>query len=108
MAQKDSICLRHYSLYFLASLFTTHFPGLTDGSIRCPLYFITDSGDGLFTQPYVEKVFERLQAPHKEMIAFHLNDHMLMVNHPQEVCEKLTDIIRQKVELPINQTGEKL
>ena len=93
-AAEDSLCLRHYSLHFLSSLFTTHFPGLTDGSIRCPLYLVIDSGDGLFTQSYVEKVFERLKAPHKEMITFHLNDHMLMVNHPQEVCEKLTDVMK--------------
>jgi pimeloyl-ACP methyl ester carboxylesterase len=99
MALEDSLCLRHYSLYFLSSLFTTHFPGLTDGSIRCPLYLITDSGDGLFTKSYVKKVFERLQAPHKEMITFHLNDHMLIVNYPQEVCEKLTNIIHQQFAL---------
>ena len=93
MASKDSISLRHYSLYFLSSLFTTHFTGLTDGSIRCPLYLVADSGDGLFTQSYVKNVFERLQAPHKEMITFHFNDHMFMVNHPEAVCEKLTDTI---------------
>ena len=95
MALKDSICLRSYSLHFLCSLFTTQFPGLTDGSMRCPLYYVADSGDGLFTPPYVEKVFERLQAPHKEMITFNLNDHMFMVNHPQEACEKLTDAIHK-------------
>jgi len=100
MAQEDSLCLRQYSLHFLSSLFTTDFPGLTDGSIRCPLYLVTDSGDGLFTQPYVAKVFEHLQAPHKEMIPFHFNDHMFMVNHPQEACEKLTEIIRRHSKLP--------
>jgi len=94
-AQEDKYCLRHYSLHFLSSLFTTQFPGLTNGSIKCPLYLITDSGDGLFTPPYVEKVFANLKAPYKEMITFHLNDHMLMANHPQEVCERLTPLVRQ-------------
>jgi len=97
MAQEDALCLRTYSAHYLASLFTTQFPGLTNKSICCPLYYIADSGDGLFSQSYVEKVFERLQAPYKEMIEFHLNDHMLMVNHPQEVCERLTNIIREQV-----------
>jgi len=94
MAQNDTICLRHYSLHFLASLFTTRFPGLTNGSIRCPLYYIADSGDGLFSQPYVKKVFKRLKAPYKKMITFHHNDHMLMVNHPHEACDKLTKFLK--------------
>ena len=99
LAKDDKNCLRRYSLHFLASLFTTRFPGLTDGSIRCPLFYIADSGDGLFSQQYVEKVFKRLQAPHKELITFHFNDHMFMVTHPQEVCEKLTEIIRRQFSL---------
>ena len=96
-ASEDNICLRHYSLHFLSSLFSTHFPGLTDGSIRCPLYLVTDSGDELFTQPYVKKVFERLQSPQKEMITFHFNDHMFMVNHPEATCDKLADIITSTI-----------
>ena len=43
----------------------------------------------------MEKVYERLVAPHKEMIEFYFNDHMMMVNHPQEVCEKLTEVIKE-------------
>jgi hypothetical protein len=96
MARKDSFCLRHYSLHYLSSLFSTRFPGLTDGSIRWPLHYIADSGDGLFTEPYVKKVFERIQAPYKEIIAFDFNDHMFMVNHPQEACEKLSEIIQRQ------------
>ena len=94
MVKADKLCLTHYSLHFLASLFTTRFPGLTDGSVSCPVYVIADSGDRLFTETYTNQVFERIQAPRKEMITFHFNDHMLMVTHPLEVCEKLADIMR--------------
>jgi pimeloyl-ACP methyl ester carboxylesterase len=90
----DELCLTHYSLHFLSSLFTTYFPGLTDGSIRCPVYVITDTGDELFPIEYINLVFERLNAPHKEMITFDYNDHMIMVTHPKDVCEKVSAIMR--------------
>jgi len=97
MVEKDSLCLTRYSLHFLASLFTTPFPGLTDGSVRCPFYVIADSGDKLFTESYIKQVFELLKAPHKEMIVFYTGGHMLMVTHPQEVCERLANIIHRSV-----------
>ena len=95
--KNDPLCLSRYSLCFLSSLFTTRFPGLTDGSMNCSLYVLTDSGDRLFTQSYTEQVFERLKAPHKEMITFHFNDHLLMVTYPQEVCDRLTEIIQKEI-----------
>jgi alpha-beta hydrolase superfamily lysophospholipase len=88
--ERDPLCLKRYSLYFLASLFTTQFPALTDGSARCPLYVVADSGDRLFTPGYTQKVFERLRAPHKEMVVFNTGGHMLMVTHPHEVCDALS------------------
>ena len=96
MLEKDSLSLTRYSLYFLASLFTTRFPGLTDGSVRCPIYVIADSGDRLFTEAYIKQVFELLKAPQKEMIVFNFNDHMLMVTHPQEVCERLAKLMIER------------
>jgi len=94
MLANDELCLTHYSVHFLASLFTTRFPGITDGSIRCPLYMMTDRGDQLFPETYIKKVFERIRAPRKEMITFHFGDHMFMFSHPREVCEILTDTLR--------------
>jgi alpha-beta hydrolase superfamily lysophospholipase len=93
--EADPLCLKTYPLYFLASLITARFPGLTDGSIRCPLYVVADSGDKLFTADYTAAVFERLVAPKKEMVVFNFNDHMLMWTHPVEVCEKLTAKIKE-------------
>ena len=94
---KDELCLTRYSLHFLASLFTTHFPGMTDGSIQCPVYVVADSGDKLFTAAYISQVFERIRAPHKEMVTFNFNDHMLMVTHPQEVCDILMVKMREAI-----------
>jgi len=84
--KRDELFLRRYSLHFLSSLFSTRFAGLTDGSVRCPVYVIIDKGDRLFTEAYMKKVFDRLAAPHKEIIAFNFCDHMLMYTHPEEVC----------------------
>ena len=99
MVESDALCLTHYSLHFLASLFTTHFSGLTDGSVRCPVYVIADSGDKLFTEAYTKQVFECLRAPHKEMVIFNFNDHMLMVTHPQEVCDTLVKIMLKEIQV---------
>jgi hypothetical protein len=81
--EQDELCLKRYPLCFLASLFTTQFPRLTDGSICCPLYVVADGGDRLFTEAYTRKVF----------------DHMLMVTHPQEVCEKLAAKMRDALQI---------
>ncbi|MDR1245941.1 MAG: lysophospholipase [Clostridiales Family XIII bacterium] len=93
--ERDPLCLKRYSLHFLASLFTTRFPGLTDGSVRCPLYVVADSGDRLFTPEYTQKVFNRLRAPHKELVVLNTGGHMLMITHPREVCDALSAKIRE-------------
>jgi pimeloyl-ACP methyl ester carboxylesterase len=96
--ESDELCLSRYSLHFLVSLFTTVFPGISDGSIRCPVYVVADQGDRLFTAEYTRKVFDRLRAPRKEMVVFNFNDHMLMVTHPDEVCRKLGGKMREALE----------
>jgi alpha-beta hydrolase superfamily lysophospholipase len=95
MVEADELCLSRYSLCFLTSLFTTVFPGITDGSIRCPVYVVADSGDRLFTADYTQKVFGRLRAPHKEMVSFNFNDHMMMVTHAREVGLRLAGKMRE-------------
>jgi pimeloyl-ACP methyl ester carboxylesterase len=92
---RDPLVLRGYSLYFLASLFTTVFPGLTNGNIRCPVYLITDTNDQLFTMDNTRLVFDHLRAPHKELIELDLGGHMFMATHPREVCEALSPKMRE-------------
>jgi alpha-beta hydrolase superfamily lysophospholipase len=96
--KRDDLCLSRYSLHFLASLFTTRFPAITDGSLRCPVYVLADSGDKLFTAEYTRLVFERLRAPYKELVTFHTGGHMLMVTHPDEVCDKLAVKMREALQ----------
>ena len=88
--KNDPLCVKRYSLRFIASLITTHFPGLTDGSVRCPMYIVADSGDRLFPLSYMQKVFDSLCAPHKEIVLFNTGGHMLMLTHPKEACDTLS------------------
>ncbi|MDR1246457.1 MAG: hypothetical protein LBK57_05450 [Clostridiales Family XIII bacterium] len=41
------------------------------------------------------KVFERLRAPHKELIVLNTGEHMLMVTHPREVCDAISAKMRE-------------
>lgn len=93
----DPLCLTHYSLCFISSLINTNYPGVTDGSITCPVYVIADEGDELFTFDYTKQVYDRIKAPHKEIISFQFNDHMLMINRPLEVAEKVVSKMQEAV-----------
>ena len=93
----DPLTLKYYSYYFLASILATRFPGLTDGSVRCPIYVIADAGDKLFMPEYIRKVFDRLRAPHKEIIMFNTGEHLMMLTHPEEICDALAPKIREAI-----------
>ena len=97
MIYNDPLCLKRYPLCFLSSLLNTRFPGITDGSIRCPVYVMADEGDMLFVKEYNLKVFELLRAPYKEMILFQTGGHMLMLTNQDEVCEKLSPKIYEAI-----------
>ena len=97
----DEHSIKKYPLCFIASLITTRFPGLTDGSVRCPIYVIADKGDKLFAMSYTEKVFDRLRAPYKEMIVFNTGEHLLMITNPLEVCDTLALKIHEALTLHI-------
>ncbi|MDR0782431.1 MAG: lysophospholipase [Propionibacteriaceae bacterium] len=89
--ERDPLWAGRYSLTFLSSLFNTRFPVLTDGTAAAPIYVIADRGDRLFTPEYVNQVFGRLSAPHKEIVWFGFNDNMLLVNYADAVVETLAD-----------------
>ena len=98
--ERDILSISRYSLWFLTSLLTTRFPGLTNGAIKCPVYILIDTGDKLFTEAYMQKVYDRVAAPYKEMVAFNFSDHMIMVTNPHEVCEKVIGKIKEALGLP--------
>jgi len=66
-----------YPLRFITSLITVDTSCITDGSIRCPVIVIASKRDPLFPFDYCLKVYNRITAPHKEMLLFDEPNHLL-------------------------------
>lgn len=81
----DPLNLTSYPLIFLASLFTADLSKLSDGSIKCPVVVITSTGDTLFSYSYCREVFEKIAAPHKEMLVFNEPFHLIFNECPERV-----------------------
>ncbi len=81
----DPLNLTSYPLIFLASLFTADLSKLSDGSIKCPAVVITSTGDTLFSYSYCREVFEKIAAPHKEMLVFNEPFHLIFNECPERV-----------------------
>jgi len=73
----DPLGLRTYPMAFMASLFTADLSGMTDGSITCPVTVLAGRGDPLFPLTYTERVFDRIVAPHKELVVVDSDVHLL-------------------------------
>jgi alpha-beta hydrolase superfamily lysophospholipase len=73
----DPLGRRSYPLQFMASLFTADLTGMRDGSITCPVTVIAGRGDPLFPLAYIRQVFDRLVAPHKELLILDSDVHLL-------------------------------
>ena len=71
------LALTSYPLHFLASLFSADMSFLEDGSIRCPVVVIASTGYELFPLDYVRRIYGRIVAPHKEMLVFDLDRHLI-------------------------------
>ena len=81
----DPLGLKSYPLYFLASPFSADMSFLDDGSIRCPAVVIASRGDKLFPLDYVRRIYGRIVAPHKEMLVFDLDRHLIFNECVEEV-----------------------
>ena len=92
--EADPIGFMSYPLYFLASLFSADLSQLQDGSIQCPVYVLAARGDPLFPFPYTEKVFQMIRAPHKELLVFEEECHLLLNESRDETMERI--ILRMK------------
>jgi pimeloyl-ACP methyl ester carboxylesterase len=66
-----------YPLAFLAELFTADLSSLGDGSVRCPVLVVAATGDPLFSFAYTRRVFDRIVAPSKQLLAFDVDRHLL-------------------------------
>ena len=81
----DPLSLTSYPLCFLASLFTADLKSVLDGSIKCPVVVIASTGDTLFPYDYCLEVYEKIAAPHKEMLVFDQPYHLIFNECPDRV-----------------------
>lgn len=89
----DPLNLKSYPLCFLASLFTADLSRVSDGSIKCPVVIIASTGDTLFPYSYCLEVFEKIAAPHKEMLVFDEPYHLIF----NECTERVIGPVVQKL-----------
>lgn len=69
----DPLGLRCYPLSLLAGMLTTDL----SGSARCPVVVLAGSGDPLFSLEYIRQVFDRIDAPAKELLVIDSDRHLL-------------------------------
>ena len=81
----DPLNLTSYPLCFLASLFTADLSKVSDGNIKCPVVVIASTGDTLFPYNYCLEVFEKIAAPHKEMLVFDEPYHLIFNECPGRI-----------------------
>ncbi len=89
----DPLNRSSYPLCFLASLFTADLKSVSDGSIKCPVVVIASTGDTLFPYSYCLEVYEKIAAPHKEMLVFDEPYHLIF----NECCERVIGPIISKL-----------
>ena len=90
----DPLSRKSYPLSFMASLFNMDLSCACDGSLKVPLILITAEKDPLFTQEYMNLVYEKVAAPEKEMVSFDLPYHILFVEAVDEVTGEITEKLR--------------
>lgn len=91
----DPLSLTSYPLCFLASLFSADMSFLHPDAIGCPVVVIVATGDRLFPFDYVERVYGRLVAPHKEMLVFDLDRHLIFNECVEQVFPPLIGRLKE-------------
>lgn len=69
----DPLGLRSYPLSLLADMLGTDLPG----PARCPVVVLAASGDPLFSLDYTRQVFDRIEAPAKELVVLEAECHLV-------------------------------
>jgi alpha-beta hydrolase superfamily lysophospholipase len=72
----DPLGLRTYPLGLLAGMLTTDLPG----PAQCPIVVIAATEDPLFSLAYTRQVFARIDAPSKELLVVHSDQHLLFTD----------------------------
>jgi pimeloyl-ACP methyl ester carboxylesterase len=91
----DPLNLASYPLVFLHSLFSADLTGVSDGSIKCPVVVIASTGDPLFPYGYCLEVFDRIKAPHKEMLVFDEPYHLILNECVERVIGGVVDKLNE-------------
>jgi alpha-beta hydrolase superfamily lysophospholipase len=81
----DPLGLRSYPLGLLAGMLGTGLPG----PARCPVVVLAASGDRLFSLDYTRQVFDRIDAPTKELVVIDADCHLLFNEALDEVLSVL-------------------
>ena len=86
----DPLGLRSYPLGLLAEVMTTDLPG----PARCPVVVIAADGDPLFDLVYTREVFERIQAPSKQLLILDSDEHLIFTEALDVVLLALVPLLR--------------
>lgn len=68
---------------------------LRSGQIRCPVVVIASTGDPLFPFDYIQRVYQQIKAPSKELLVFDLNNHLLFNECLDEVLPCLVETLKK-------------
>ena len=92
---RDPLSLTSYPLCFLASMFTADLKSVSDGSIKCPVIVIASTGDTLFPYNYCLEVYEKIVAPHKEMLVFNEPYHLIFNECPERIIGPVVQKLKE-------------
>ncbi len=81
----DPLGLRSYPLSLLAGMLATGLPG----PARCPVVVLAGSGDPLFSLDYTRQVFDRIDAPAKELVVVDCDRHLMFNEALEQVLPVL-------------------
>ncbi len=79
----------------VASLFSTKMGFLRSGQIRCPVVVIASTGDPLFPFDVVQRLYQEIKAPSKELLVFDLNYHLLFNECLDAVLPPLVETLKR-------------
>jgi alpha-beta hydrolase superfamily lysophospholipase len=81
----DPLGRRTYPLRLLAGMLDQD----VTRPVSCPVTVIAGSGDPLFPLPYIRRVFERIDAPAKELLVVEADRHLILVESVDAVLPHL-------------------
>ena len=86
----DPLGLRSYPLELLAGMLATDLPG----PARCPVTVVAASGDPLFSLAYTRAVFDRIEAPAKDLLVVDSDHHLIFTEALDAVLPALVPRLR--------------